>query len=102
MLLLLFGPPAVGKMTVGRAIAEASGFRLLHNHATIEPVLEVFDYGTLSFHRLLEDFRLRLLDEVAAADTDLVFTCVWALDVLHDTEAVRRYIEPFVRRASAR
>ncbi|HET7067105.1 MAG TPA: hypothetical protein VFI21_05840 [Nocardioides sp.] len=34
-LLFVFGPPAVGKMAVGRAIADASDFRLFHNHATI-------------------------------------------------------------------
>ena len=45
-LLLIIGPPAVGKMTVGREIAARSGFRLFHNHHTIEPLVEVFGYGT--------------------------------------------------------
>jgi hypothetical protein len=31
-LLLIIGPPAVGKMTVGREIAAHSDFRLFHNH----------------------------------------------------------------------
>ena len=34
-LLLITGPPAVGKMTVGRAVAAQSDFRLFHNHHTI-------------------------------------------------------------------
>ena len=45
-LLLIIGPPAVGKMTVGRAVAGSSAFRLFHNHHTIEMLLDVFDYGT--------------------------------------------------------
>ena len=45
-LLLIIGPPAVGKMTVGREIARRSSFRLFHNHHTIEPLVEVFDHGT--------------------------------------------------------
>ncbi len=49
---MVFGPPAVGKMTVGRAVAARSDFRLFHNHAVIEPLLEVFDYGTPPFVRL--------------------------------------------------
>ncbi|MBO0846823.1 MAG: AAA family ATPase [Nocardioides sp.] len=95
-LLLVFGPPAVGKMTVGRALAAAGGYRLFHNHATIEPLIEVFDYGTPPFMRLLDEFRRRVLEEAAAADTDLVFTYTWALDVPEDTEAVRGYLLPYV------
>ena len=35
----VFGPPAVGKMTVGRELAARTGYKLLHNHMTVEPVL---------------------------------------------------------------
>jgi hypothetical protein len=95
-LLFVFGPPAVGKMTVGRAIADASDFRLFHNHHVIEPLLDVFDYGTPPFNRLLEEFRLRVLEEVAASGTDLVHTLVWGLDLPEDAAYVRRHIRPFV------
>ncbi len=95
-LLLVFGPPAVGKMTVGRAVADVGDFRLFHNHHTIEPLLDVFDFGTPPFNRLLGEFRQRVLEEAAAADTDLVFTLVWALDLPEDTEGVRAHLQPFV------
>ena len=55
-LLLIIGPPAVGKMTVGREIAERSQFRLFHNHHTIEPLVEVFGYGTPAFNTLNHEF----------------------------------------------
>ncbi len=45
-LLVIFGPPAVGKMTIAQEIAARSSFRVFHNHAMLEPLLEVFDYGT--------------------------------------------------------
>ena len=86
-LLFVFGPPAVGKMTVGRAVADRSTYRLFHNHHTIEPLLDVFDFGTPPFNRLLGEFRQRVLEEAALADTDLVFTLVWALDLPEDTVA---------------
>ena len=95
-LLVVFGPPAVGKMTVGRAIADASGFRLFHNHHTIEPLLDVFDYGTPPFNKLLGLFRQAVLDEAAACDTDLVFTLVLDLEDERDLEGVRRHLQPFV------
>lgn len=96
MLLFVFGPPAVGKMTVGRAIADASGFRLFHNHHLLEPLLDVFDYGTPPFNVLLEEFRLRVLQEAASADTDLVYTLVWGLDLPEDAAYLRRHLAPFV------
>jgi hypothetical protein len=93
---VVFGPPAVGKMTVGRAIADAGGFRLFHNHHTIEPLLDVFDFEAPAFQRLLGEFRQRVLEEAALADVDLVFSIVWALDLPEDTEQLRLHLAPFV------
>jgi hypothetical protein len=95
-LLFVFGPPAVGKMTVGRAIADASDFRLFHNHHVIEPLLDVFDFDTPQFQTLMGEFRQRVLEEAAASDIDLVFTLVWALDLQQDADGVRRHLAPFV------
>lgn len=95
-LLVIFGPPAVGKMTVGREVARRSSFRLFHNHATIEPLLDVFDYGTPAFNTLLDEFRIRIVEEAAASGTDLVATFVWALELSEDVATVERYIAPYV------
>lgn len=37
-LVILFGPQAVGKMTVGQELAKQTGFKLFHNHMTIDLV----------------------------------------------------------------
>ena len=95
MLLFVFGPPAVGKMTVGRAIAEASDFRLFHNHHTIEPLLEIFGFGTPQFRTLNSEFRRRVIEEAAASGTRLIFTCVWNVEEQEDADAVRRLIAPY-------
>jgi hypothetical protein len=95
-LLFVFGPPAVGKMTVGRAIADASGFRLFHNHHVIEPLLDVFEFETPQFQTLMNEFRQRVLEEAAAADIDLVFTLVWGLDLPEDAAGMSRHLAPFV------
>ena len=100
-LLVIFGPPSVGKMTVGRAICAVSGFRLFHNHAVIEPLLEVFDYGTPPFTRLLGEFRRRTIEEAAAAGTDLVLTFVWGLELDDDAREVADYLLPYVERGAS-
>lgn len=87
---IIFGPPAVGKMTVGRELARLTGLKLFHNHMTIELALNFFEYGEPAFYRLVSDFRRRVFEEVAASDLrGLVFTYVWALEL----EAERTYVE---------
>lgn len=95
MLLVIFGPPAVGKMTVGRAVCANSDFRLFHNHMTIEPLAQIFDYGTPAFMALNDEFRFRVLDEAARHDVDLVFTFVWGLELEDDLRVVERCVAPF-------
>ena len=87
-LVVIFGPPAVGKMTVGREVAARSGFRLVHNHAVLEPLLELFDYGTPPFMRLLREFRLRMVEEAAEAGVDLVLTHAWGLQLESDARFI--------------
>lgn len=93
---VIFGPPSVGKMTVGRALTQISDFRLLHNHAVIEPLLEVFDYGTPPFNRLLAEFRRRLISEAAGSGTNLVLTYVWALQLEEDAREMADYLRPYI------
>jgi hypothetical protein len=95
-LLFIVGPPAVGKMTVGHEIAQRTGFKLFHNHHTIDLALRFFAYGTPPFHRLIGDFRRRIFEEVAAsALPGLVFTYVWAFDHPSDAAAIEEYAAPF-------
>ena len=41
-LVILYGPPAVGKLTVGTELAKRTGFKLFHNHLTYNPVHALF------------------------------------------------------------
>ena len=94
-LLLILGPPAVGKMTVGRAVAARSSYRLFHNHHTIEMLLDVFDYGTPPFTTLNKELRRRVMEEAAAAGTDLVFTFVIGMDDQGDADHLAELARPF-------
>ena len=84
-LVVIFGPPAVGKMTVGRELAHRTGLKLLHNHMTIELLLQFFDFGSPPFRRLTREFRSRLFEEVAGSELPgLIFTFAWALNLESD------------------
>ena len=63
MLAMLVGPPAVGKMTVGLALAARTGLRLFHNHHTMLRLAEKPFERDLAASRdrlLADDARYRL------------------------------------------
>lgn len=76
-LVYIYGPPAVGKLTVATEIARRTGYKLFHNHLTIAAVEPVFGFGTGPFWRLVHGMRERILEEAALADISLVFTTVY-------------------------
>jgi hypothetical protein len=97
-LMVIFGPPAVGKMTVGRAVCERTGFRLFLNHHTIEPLAELFGMGTPPFRTLTSEFRRRVVEEGAAAEVRLALTLVWNLDGVEDARWVSALVAPYADR----
>ncbi len=99
---MMFGPSAVGKMAVGRELSRLTGYPLFHNHMSIEPVLDVFPWGSPSFVRLTSELRRRVIEEAVVADLPgLIFTYVWAFDDPADREYVDWLTEP-VRSAGER
>ena len=90
-LLLLYGPPAVGKMTVAQAISARTGYRVFHNHMTIELVLPFFEFGSPPFTRLVTHTRERIFEEVARSDLPgMIFTLMWDFGDPNDAHFVER------------
>ena len=83
--MILFGPQAVGKMTVGQELAKRTGLKLFHNHMTIDLVANFFDYSSREGRRLVSLFRQEIFQAVASSDLPgLIFTYVWAFDQEED------------------
>ena len=57
--IIIFGPQAVGKMTVGEELAKKTGYKLFHNHMTIDLVLQFFSWE--EGQDLVYDFREKIL-----------------------------------------
>ncbi|HJQ32476.1 MAG TPA: AAA family ATPase [Pyrinomonadaceae bacterium] len=74
-LIFLHGLPGVGKLTVARALAELTGFRVFHNHLTVDLVGAVFEFGSRPFVELRETIWLSVLSKAAEAELGgLIFT----------------------------
>jgi shikimate kinase len=77
-LVFIYGPPASGKLTVAKELAKMTGFRLFHNHVSIQFVQSIFEFGTKAFWRLTEKYRLEMLEEASKERVDTIFTFVYA------------------------
>jgi hypothetical protein len=88
-LVIIFGPPAVGKMAVGLALEKKTGLKLFHNHMSIEFVQPFFNYGTATGKQLVGEFRWRIFEEIAKSDLKgLIFTYVWAFNLASEKEYI--------------
>ncbi|MFD0050953.1 AAA family ATPase [Actinomycetes bacterium NPDC127524] len=99
---LIFGPQAVGKMTVGQELADITDLKLFHNHMTIDLVNPFFDYGTKEGNRLVSLFRQEIFEEVSKSDLyGLIFTYVWAFDLQEDWDYVSKISAIFESRGGS-
>lgn len=53
-LIFIYGAPGVGKLTVAQELARMTGYKLFHNHLTVDLVYAVFDFKTQPFIELRE------------------------------------------------
>jgi len=80
-LIFLYGPPASGKYTIAKAIAQKTGYKLFHNHLTVDLAKGVFDYGTKAFWELIHKIRLDIFEKAAKENiSGMVFTYVYEKD----------------------
>jgi chloramphenicol 3-O-phosphotransferase len=98
-LVLIIGPPAVGKMTVGQALARLTDFRLFHLHQIVDLVLDYFPYSIdpeSAYERLVVAYRRLFFEEAARSGLHVITTTGWRFDLPSEEEAVRRYVRPFL------
>jgi len=94
-LVLLFGPQAVGKMTVGRELEKITELKLLHNHMTIDLLVPFFGFSD-DMWKLSNLFREEIFKTFANSNQyGMIFTFVWAFNIKSDWEAVESMCDIF-------
>ncbi len=94
--LIIFGPPAVGKMTVAKELSLIMGYPYFHNHMSIELGLRYFEWGSPSFKRVDDAIRFTIFEEMAKSDYEgFIFTFAWAVDLESDQQYLRKVKDIF-------
>ncbi|WP_054027690.1 AAA family ATPase [Bacillus sp. FJAT-28004] len=89
-LLLIFGPQAVGKMTVGHELEKITELKLFHNHMTIELLCPFLGFSP-EMWELSNLFRQKMFEAFSKSDSyGMIFTFVWSFDSKEDWEYVEK------------
>ncbi len=95
-LVILYGAPGVGKLTVAEALARRTGYKVFHNHLSLDLVTSLFPFGTEQAFRLSGKYRLDMLEEAAKANIPgVIFTFVYAAG--EDDEFMQEVIDSVER-----
>lgn len=76
-LVVLYGPPASGKLPIAEAISAQTGWILFDNAAAIDFVAQFLPPGTSRFLELIDSLRLDLIRAMLAEGRSVVFTFVY-------------------------
>jgi hypothetical protein len=91
----IFGPQAVGKMTVGHELEKITELKLFHNHLTIELLHPFFGFSSEMF-RLASLFRKEIFRSFSKRDEyGMIFTKVWDFTQQEEREGIEKICNMF-------
>ena len=95
-LVIIIGPHAVGKMTVGQELAKITDLRLFHNHMSIELTRKLFAHSEKEWSVLNETIRKTVFELFAKGDfSGLIFTYMCAFDLQSEFDYLQNVIDLF-------
>ncbi len=64
-LVIIYGPPGVGKLTVANELAKITGYKVFHNHLTIELARSIWDISDPKYLLFRDRYREMLIKDAA-------------------------------------
>jgi len=88
-LIVIYGPPASGKLTVAKELSKITGFKLFHNHLVNDALSSVMEFNTKSYWKRNKKLKIDLIKVAHKEGTKgLIFTMVY---VGKEASFVRRF-----------
>ena len=89
-LIIIHGPPAAGKLTIADALARRTGFKVFHNHLSIDCTQPVFEFGAPGFWDINVKIRCEVIAEAARQGIDVIHTFCYGFAI--DDEYFRQLV----------
>lgn len=83
-LILIYGPPAAGKLTVAKELALQTRYKLFHNHLTIDLARDLYPEPGPKRFDLINQLRETVFGWAAKSDVNLIFTFVYGAKIDDD------------------
>lgn len=95
-LVFIYGPPATGKLTVAKELSKITGYKIFHNHLTVDLLTSILEFGKGDFFKLSNKIRLDVFKSAAKNNINLIFTFCFAKDedehyVNRTVKAIKKY-----------
>ena len=94
-LIIISGPQAVGKMTVGENLRDKIGYSLMVNHDSIEVSDKVFERGSDAQKEFNQAIRVAAFNAAIKYDIDMIFTVMIAYNYPEEIEYLNSLKEMF-------
>ncbi len=95
-LIIIFGPPAVGKYTVGKELSKITEYPLLHNHAITNFLFPILGGNTSNYEDLINLIRINTIKKAQKINLKgLIFTLCWAFNYENDNLLIAKINEIF-------
>jgi gluconate kinase len=92
-LVFIYGLPGTGKLTVAKELAALTGFKLFHNHLTVDLAASLFPHGSPPYMDYVRSLRLEAFRRAAQANVNLIFTFWYSAISQPSVERYRETIE---------
>ncbi|MFH1088304.1 MAG: AAA family ATPase [Patescibacteria group bacterium] len=93
-LVIIFGPPASGKLTIGKLLSKNTSFPLLHNHLTNDLLDQFFLFQSKPFNKLNQRIRIDIIQTAFQEKLPgLILTYVWAFNYSSDKSFIDKLIK---------
>ena len=95
-LVIILGPHAVGKMTVGQELTKITPLRLFHNHMSIELTRKIFKHSEPEWQIFNSTIRRKVFELFAEGDfSGLIFTYMCAFEMPEEFDYILDIIDLF-------
>lgn len=91
-LIFMYGPPASGKLTIATELAQITGYKVFHNHLTIDVARALYPGFDSQMYALVRKLRLDTIEYAAQQGTNIIFTYVYSGDG-EDVSFVRNVVD---------